>query len=189
MLIGRVNVNHEKRCLSILFGLKKYRVKSIGNNVRICSPGYLSCTENLIIGDNVFIGRDFYIEAQSKIEIGSGTMIGPKCTFISGSHCYDSYDLRAVPYDNRMKDLPIIIGQNVWIAANVTISPGTVIGEGAVIGSGTTVYGTIPAYSVVVNSGYKILKERNIEKYKELTERNAIYSVLYAGKGFEYFDK
>lgn len=189
MLIGKVYINSEENYISIIFGLKKYRLESIGNNVRICSPGYFSHTENLTIGDNVFIGRDFYIEAQSKIKIGSGTMIGPRCTFISGSHCYDAPDLKAVPYDNRMKNLPITIGQNVWIAANVNISPGTVIGEGAVIGSGVSVYGIIPAYSVVVSSGYKILKERNIKKYKELTERGAIYNLMYIGKGFEYFDK
>lgn len=189
MLIGKINVNSEKNYVSTIWGLKKYRFESIGSNVRICSPGYFSCTENLTISDNVFIGREFYIEAQAKIKIGSGTMIGPRCTLISGSHCYDAPDLKAVPYDNRMKNLPIIIEKNVWIAANVNISPGTIIEEGVVIGSGASVYGIIPAYSVVVSSGYRILKERNIEKYRELTEKGAIYNLVYAGKGFEYLDQ
>lgn len=189
MIFGKNKVYSKHNTLAYFWGLKKYKFESLGINVRICMPGYLACTENITIGDNVFIGRDFYIEAQSKITIGAGTMIGPRCTFISGSHYFDGPDLKAVPYDNKMKNSPIIIKNNVWIAANVNISPGTIIGEGSVIGSGTCVYGEIPPYSVVVNSGYKIMKERDKKAYKELVKSDAIYNILFAGKGFEYIDE
>ena len=167
-------------------GLKRVQFGRLGVNVRFGKPfSTFSSAKNIHIGDNVFIGRESYFEGVSRIEIGSGTMIGPRVFCFAGSHNYSSGDLRSVPYDNRNVDVPITIGENVWIAGNVSIAPGTTIGEGSVVGLGSVVAGNIPPYSVVVGPKATPIKTRNIEQYKNLVEAGAIYNLVFAEKGFE----
>lgn len=185
MLFKRTKVNNRKNYLSLYWGLKRIYFGKLGFNVRIIPQGsFFGNAKNIYISDNVFLGRETYMDAVSEICIGAGTMVGPRCTFIGSTHNYDSPNLKSLPYDDLILDRKIIVERNVWIAAGVTVCPGTHIGEGAVIGAGACVYGNIPPFSVVVSNGYKIIKERNREKYKELAENDAIYNKIFAGKPF-----
>lgn len=169
--------------------IHKNQFRHLESNIRFGGTGHFYNSQNITIKENVYIGREFYMEAISEIIIESGTMIGPKVTMIAGSHNYNSEDLRAIPYDKRIVDTPIHIGKNVWIGANVTICPGTIIEEGAVIGMGTTISGCIPAYSVVVSSKPKIIKFRDKSKYIELKEQNMIYNTTMVSGPFEITPK
>lgn len=174
--------------LYLNYGLKRIKFGKIGKNVRIDtnnSHSFFGNSSNIYIGDNVFIGRNTYIDAVSEVNIGSGVMIGPNCTFIGGDHNYNSNNLKSIPYDNVIIDKNIIVKENVWIAANVMVCPGTQIGEGAVIAAGTCIYGEIHEYSVITSKGYRIVKERSAEQYKLLKEKGAIFNEKFAGKGFQ----
>lgn len=185
-LFKRTYVNSKQNVLYTCWGLKKYYFGKLGENVRLISRGsFFGHSENIYISDNVFIAGETYMDAVSDIRVGSGVMIGPRCTFIGSTHNYDSEDLKALPYDNTILDRNIVIEKNVWIAAGVLVCPGTHIGEGAVIGAGVCVYGDIPPFSVVVSNGYRIVKERNKETYQNLVNINAIYNVMFAGMPFE----
>ena len=187
-IFKKTRTNCAANTLSLFWGLRKIKFGNLGGNVRLSGNGFFGNAHNIFIGDDVFIAQEVYIDAMSKITIGSGSMIGPKCTFMSGTHNYNSSDLQAIPYDNKMKNKPIEVERNVWIGANVTVSPGTHIGEGSIIGAGACVYGKIPAFSVVVSSGYRIIDSRNVKQYNSLLEQNAIYGKLFAGKGFEHVE-
>lgn len=63
-----------------------------------------------------------------------------------------------VPYD-RFSD-PVVIGNDVWIAAGAVITRGVTIGDGAVIGSNSVVTKSVPPYAIVVGSPAKIIKYR-----------------------------
>lgn len=170
---------------TIRIGFKLIKLKSLGENVRLGGSCQLCNTQNLIVGDDVLIGDGCYINANSLIMIGNGCMLGPKVFCFAGSHNYDSKDLRAVPFDNRLLDLPIVIENNVWVGGNVSIAPGTKIGEGSVISMGCTVAGTIPPYSVVIGSKGIVAKTRDIQKYKQLVSDNQIYGKKYVNHSFE----
>lgn len=180
MKFKRTNVVTEKNELHLYWGIKKIKFASLGNNVRVSNNCFFAHAENIYIEDDVFLAREIYIDAISEIYIGSGVMIGPRCTFIAGSHNYNSNDLKSIPYDNRMINLPIIIEKNVWIGANVSIAPGTHIEEGCVIGMGASIYGTIPKFSVVGAGAYKIIKTRDEKKYLELRDMDMIYNKVYS---------
>ena len=185
-LFKRTHVDSKRNIFSTFWGLKKYRFGKLGDNVRIIPQGsFFGHSENIYISDNVFIAGETYMDAVSDICIESGAMIGPRCTFIGSSHNYDSKDLKSLPYDNTILDRGIVVEKNVWIAAGVLVCPGTHIGEGAVIGAGACVYGDIPAFSVVVSNGYRIVKERDKETYQSLVKKDAIYNVMFAGMPFE----
>lgn len=162
-----------------------FAFSNLGENIRFGGTGKFFNSKNISIEDNVYIGRDFYIEAVSEIVIGSGTMIGPKVTIIAGSHNYNSPDLKAIPYDKRIIDTPVIIEKNVWIGANVTICPGTIIEEGSVVGMGTVVSGIVPRNSVVVSSKQIVIKKRDEKIYERLKKSNCLYNLLYVSGDFE----
>lgn len=189
-LFKRTTINVEKNILKFWWGLKKIQFGFLGGtNIRIMSSSFFGHSNNVYIDNNVFIGANAYLDAISSIYIKEGSMIGPNCTMIAGNHNYRSADLRSVPYDNRMLDTPIIVEKNVWIGADVTICPGSYIGEGAVIGAGCCIHGTIPKYSIVVPSDFRIVGYRNADQYEALAEQKKIYNCIYAGRGFEIVNR
>lgn len=83
------------------------------------------------------------------------------------------YEGTRLPYDEKCINEQVVIGRNVWIGMNVCILPGTVIGDGAIIGMGTVVYGEVPPMAIIGGSEWRVLKMRDMNRYRELDERNA----------------
>lgn len=180
--IKRIKVDSNKSM--VRFGFSRVRFGFLGKNVRFGGISVFNRAENMYISDDVFFGSDCYFEAVSNITIGSGCMFGPRVFCISGSHNYNSSDLKAIPYDNRQVDLPIVVEENVWIAGNVSIAPGAHIGEGSVIGMGAVVAGDIPPFSIVVGQKGRVIKTRDKEQYERLVAEELIYNKVFAGKPF-----
>lgn len=55
---------------------------------------------------------------------------------------------------------PIVIEDDVWIAARVNVMAGVTIGKGSVIGAGSVVTKDIPPYSIAVGTPAKVIKKR-----------------------------
>ena len=151
------------------------KMRSVGRNVHI-RPGYMIFPpENVTIGDNVWIGDDFYARAEGGLTIGSGTVIA-RCTEIRTSgHNYNSPDLQSLPYDSRMTHFPMVIGENCWIASHVTFVRGVTVGEGAVVGMGAVVTKDVPPLAVVAGNPARIVKYRDRELYEKLKQEGRIY--------------
>lgn len=186
-IINNIQVNNMAKLVRMKLKIMKFG--SLGSNVRFGGVSSFYNTENIYISNDVFIGAECYFDAVSNIIISSGCMIGPRVFCVSGSHNYNSKDLKAVPFDNRQIDLPVIIDSNVWIAGNVSIAPGSHIGEGSVIAMGALVAGEIPPFSVVVGDKAQPKKTRDIEKYKSLVKQQLIYNNVFAGKGFKLIQR
>uniref|UniRef100_UPI00301C5769 DapH/DapD/GlmU-related protein n=3 Tax=Bacteria TaxID=2 RepID=UPI00301C5769 len=56
-------------------------------------------------------------------------------------------------------NIPIHIGDNVWIGANSVVLPGVKIGENSVIGAGSVVTKDIPSNVVAVGNPCRVLRE------------------------------
>jgi len=111
-------------------------------------PGTIVCYPlNLEIGYNLFVNRGTYITARAPISIGSNVIIGPYVIINSGSHNYRAANLPIRDQGHKMS--PILIEDDVWIAAHVTILPGVTIGKGAVIAAGAVVTKNVAPYTVV----------------------------------------
>lgn len=89
------------------------------------------------------------------IYIGSCVMMGPNVVLATAGH--------PVRPDLRKKqaqfNLPIHIGDNVWLGAGVIVLPGVAIGENSVIGAGSVVTKDIPANVVAVGNPCRVLRE------------------------------
>lgn len=70
----------------------------------------------------------------------------------SGNHPYEESELR--------NNLPVTIGNDVWIGANVCILPGVRIGDGAILAAGAVIVKDVPDYAIVGGVPAKVIKYR-----------------------------
>lgn len=114
---------------------------AIGQNSAIEPPFHCDYGCNIFLGERVFMNFNCVILDVTRVEIGSGTMLGPNVQIYTATHPMD--------YHERASGLeygkPIKIGSDVWIGGSVVINPGVTIGDRSVIGSGSVVVKDIPA--------------------------------------------
>jgi len=119
-------------------------------------------------------------------EIAIGSRIGKFCSIaenlqfiVRGAHMIDwvtTYPFQAlwnmdVPLHDLPPHSPIIIGNDVWIAANVKIKQGVTIGDGAILATECFVTKDVPPYALVGGNPAKIIKYRfTEEQIKDLLE-------------------
>lgn len=127
---------------------------SIGENFVLHSPFRCDFGFNIHIGDN-FVGNfNLSILDEVSVVIGDNVMIGPNCSLVTIVHALDAHQRN----EGVMMAKPIVIGDNVWIAANVVILPGVSIGDGAVIGAGSVVTKSIPGNVLAVGNPCKVVR-------------------------------
>lgn len=109
------------------------------------------------------LGKNVYVNANSTwidtcpITIGARTMMGPGCSFYSGTH----------PLDHRVRNgtrgpesgKPIVVGEDCWLGGGVTVLAGVTIGKGSVVGAGSVVTRDVPEGVVVVGNPARVLKK------------------------------
>ena len=115
----------------------------------------LSVGAQVDYGYRIFVGAGCFFNFNctfldgAAITFGRDVWVGPSCTFCTPLHPLLGRE-RAMRKDDEgarhlwERNLPITVGDDVWIAANVTVNPGVTIGDGAVIGSGSVVTKDIP---------------------------------------------
>lgn len=136
----KINANSEIKCSKSI--VLKNGVE-IGNGTSIISTS----TGDIEIGNNVFLNRNCIVVSCEHIKIGDGTAIGCNVTILDHDHYYVRDGVQ--PW-NKVKTLPVIIGENVWIGANSIILSGTTIGDNAVIAAGSVVKGNIPSSKLMI---------------------------------------
>lgn len=141
-----------------------------GKNCIFEGGGILLAPENVCLGDDVFIGKDFFIKAAAPIVIGSYTHISRGCVLHTANHNAEGETL---PYDRTEIVKPIEIGRFVWIGMNVNILPGVTIGDGAIIGMGTTVSKNVGPGEVVVGAAARCVGRRNPSHTQRLVSQES----------------
>lgn len=91
------------------------------------------------------------------IYVGDSVMFGPNVTLATAGHPIDPDLRRKVAQFN----LPVRIGNNVWIGAGAVVLPGVTIGDDSVIGAGSIVTKDIPAGVVAVGNPCRVLRPIN----------------------------
>ena len=118
-------------------------------SAKIWAPWNLKMEPNSCIGPKV----DCY--NQGKITIGSNTSISQKCYL-----CASSHNIRSSKHTLIVK--PIVIEDQVWIAADAFIGPGVRIGRGAVVGARSAVFKDVEPWTVVRGNPACFLKKREL---------------------------
>ncbi|WJV51075.1 sugar O-acetyltransferase [Streptomyces flavofungini] len=133
--------------LSVVFG------GPLPESVTIYPPFFTEYGLNTTFGENVFVNQGCTFMDKGGIRIGSGVMIAPKVSLITGGH--------PLPLAERREHLafaPIVIEDDVWIGAAATIMQGVTIGAGSVVAAGAVVTRDVPARTLVAGVPARTVK-------------------------------
>lgn len=161
----------QRQCLDKLFELNQTRpselekrnallqelLAEVGENCYVESPLHANWGCNTHFGDNVYANFNLTLVDDTDIFIGDNVMFGPNVTLATAGHPVEPELRRKTAQFN----LPIYVGNNVWIGAGTVVLPGIRIGENAVIGAGSIVTKDIPANVVAVGNPCRVLREIN----------------------------
>ncbi len=136
----------------------------VGKNCYIEPPFHANWGCNMHVGNDFYSNFNLTVVDDADIYIGDNVMIAPNVTITTGTHPVCP-ELREQVYQY---NLPVHIGNRVWIGAGSVILPGVTIGDDSVIGAGSIVTKDIPAGIVAVGNPCRILRkicERDYEYY------------------------
>lgn len=128
--------------------------KHLGVDAKIERDCLFMAPYNISIGDHVRIGWGVYFEgAKGSLQVGNNVVISAGSKVLAGSH-----DLHARKHVDRAYSNPVVIEDNVYIAAGVLILPGVRVGEGAVISAGAVVSRDVPPNMIVAPQRPRVLR-------------------------------
>lgn len=107
------------------------------------------------MGDDVYANFNLTLVDDGPIAIGSNVMFGPNVVVTSAGHPV----LPGIRRLGAQFNLPVTIGDNVWIGSGAQIMPGVTIGDDSVIGAGSVVTRDIPAGVVAVGTPCRVVRE------------------------------
>lgn len=136
--------------------LMKKMFAECGEQCYIQPPFYANWSGHHIhMGHHVYANFNLTVVDDGEVYIGDYVMIGPNVTIATAGHpVLPSLREKAIQYN-----VPVHIGNNVWIGAGVIILPGVTIGDNSVIGAGAVVTKDIPADVVAVGNPCRVLRE------------------------------
>lgn len=169
----------EKRlyeCKELLYDFNNSRPSEVERRAEIIKKVFAKVGERCYIeppfyanwGCNMHVGKHFYanfsltVVDDADIYIGDNVMIAPNVTIATGTHPI-SPELRERAYQY---NLPVHIGNRVWIGAGSIILPGVTIGDNTVIGAGSVVTKDIPSNVVAVGNPCRVLREIGERDYE-----------------------
>jgi len=145
------NMYNYRRFLLIIFGA------NIGNNVKIRSSARFHYPWKVKVGDNSWIGDDTYFYSLDKIIIGKNSVISQKTYLCTGSH-----DIKKSSFDLITK--PIIVKDNVWIAADCFVHPGVIIEKNVVVSARSTIIESLNSDFIYAGNPAKVIKSMPEER-------------------------
>ena len=159
---------------------RKKQFKKIGKRVIIEKGVMVFHPENIVLGENVYVGHNAILKGyyKAKMFIGDGTWIGQGCFFhsaggltigknvgigpgvmiITSAHSEEGRNKPIL--HSTLKFAPVIIEDDADIGVGAIILPGVTIGRGAQIGAGAVVTKSIRAYAIAVGVPAKVIKSR-----------------------------
>lgn len=135
----------------------------IGRGTRLWAP------DRILIGRNVYIGKDVHIEANC--EIGDFCLISNRVGII-GRHDHDfrtcGLPIRYAPWiGSRKRPIPaahrqsqVTIEGDCWVGYGAIVLTGARIGKGSIVAAGSVVSGEVPPYSIVAGVPARVIGQR-----------------------------
>lgn len=163
-------MKEQAECLELLYEFNQTRPSEMEKRQGLMKQMFARIGENCYIeppfhsnfgGRHVHMGHDVYgnfnltLVDDADIYIGDYCMFAPNVTIATAGHPIDA-DLRR---QGLQFNMPVHIGNNVWIGAGAVVLPGVTIGDDVVIGAGSVVTKDIPSGVVAVGNPCRVLRE------------------------------
>jgi putative colanic acid biosynthesis acetyltransferase WcaF len=125
----------------VLYGFRRWLLRrfgaQIGTGALIRPSVTVTYPWKVKIGDYSQIGDDVVIYSYAEISIGNSTVVSQKSYLCAGTH-----NFRSLSFE--IQTLPIVIEDEVWLAADVFVAPGVRVGRGTVVGARSSVFKDLP---------------------------------------------
>ncbi len=128
---------------------------AIGEGVRIKHGVKIKFPWRLTVGDFVWLGENCWIDNVAQVKIGSHCCLSQEVYLCTGNHDWGDPAFG-------LKDMPIDIEEECWIAARATIGPGVTLGRGAVLCLGSVTGRSLMAMTVYGGNPAQPIKQREI---------------------------
>lgn len=152
-IIGHIPFWHVRKFFYLLAGMK------IGKNSIILMGLYVYDPWRIVIGNNVYINENCFLDGRGGIEINDNASISLHTKVITGTHISSSDDFK---YTSKK----VIIGENVWTGIASIILPGVELPHGAILAAGSVaiysknsycsmhIYSGVPAVDIGIRKGH-----------------------------------
>lgn len=126
----------------------------IGYGSTIHTPvKFFSVRRNIIIGRNVTVNPDCYLDDRGGISIGNNVNISHDVRIYTSGHNINSGNLSYF-------ESPVKIEDDVWIFPNVLVMPGVTLRKRTIVLPGAVVTKTYPEGSVIGGNPSKLISKR-----------------------------
>lgn len=146
------------RAIAVRSGVRHGQRFHVGPGSTIWAP------RELVIGDNVYVGKHVTIEVDGAI--GDETLIANAVGIVGRL----DHDYRQVGVPVRSSNWvgthyaelskPVLIGSDVWIGYGAIILSGVTIGDSSIVAAGALVTRNIPANSIAAGSPAEVIRNR-----------------------------
>lgn len=123
----------------------------------ITKNGAQNFVPEIILGNDVYVGRYCQIYSIDSIRIGDGCVLSEYVYLSDSAHGFDPYGGLIMQQDLESKG-PIFIGRNTFLGYGVSVMPGVTLGENCIVGTRSVVTKSFPDFSMIAGSPAKIIK-------------------------------
>lgn len=112
------------------------------------------------IGNEVFIGHNFSLQAAAPITIMNNVLIASNVFITSENHGInpeESLSYAKTPLEGK----PVYIGEESWIGEKAMVMAGVTLGKRCIVAAGAVVTKSFPDYSMVAGVPAKCIKSYN----------------------------
>ncbi|TAL71959.1 MAG: methyltransferase domain-containing protein [Bacteroidetes bacterium] len=143
------------------------------------------------IGNENQIGRFFFVSCTNHVLLEDNVLISERVFIGDNNHSFSHPHVPVMQQPNK-KGTPIMIKRGSWIGVGAVILPGTQIGSFSVVGANSVCKGVFPDYSVIATEHAKLLyhhfshdsspehKSGNFQKNIAETTKNTDISSAYS---------
>jgi putative colanic acid biosynthesis acetyltransferase WcaF len=141
----------------VLYGFRRWLLRlfgaQVGKGVIIRPSVTVTYPWKVKIGNHSQIGDDAVIYSFAEISIGSNVVVSQKSYLCAGTH-----DFRSTSFE--IQSMPIVIEDEVWIAADVFVAPGVTVGRGTVVGARSSVFTNLPEMMICLGCPARPVRPR-----------------------------
>ena len=127
----------------------------VGRGVRVRPTARIEIPWNLDLGDDCVVGDYAILYSLGTIRLGRRVTVSQYAHLCAGTHDYTDPTFPLLR-------LPIVVGDDAWVAAEAFVGPGVTVGERAVLGARAVAVKGVPPDQVWAGNPARYIKPRGL---------------------------